>query len=71
MMTPEFYELKIQLKELPDLGLIRSNISPWGAPVMFIKKKDGCFRLCINYRDFNKVTMKNRYDIPRINDLFD
>ena len=71
MKTPELRELQIQLKELLDLGLIRPSISPWGAPVIFVKKKDGSLRLCIDYRDLNKATVKNRYPIPRIDDLFD
>ena len=71
MTTPELRELQIQLKELLDLGLIRPSISPWGAPVIFVKKKDGSLRLCIDYRDLNKAIVKNRYPIPRIDDLFD
>ena len=61
----------MQLKELLELGLIRPSISPWGAPVIFVKKKDGSLRLCIDYRDLNRATIKNRYPIPRIDDLFD
>nr|GFA22415.1 putative reverse transcriptase domain-containing protein [Tanacetum cinerariifolium] len=64
-------ELAEQLQELSDKGFIRPNSSPWGAPVLFIKKKDGSFRMCIDYRELNKLTMKNRYPIPRIDDLFD
>ena len=71
MTTPELCELQMQLKELLDLGLIRPSISPWGAPVIFVKKKDGSLRLCIDYRDLNRATIKNRYPIPRIDDLFD
>ena len=52
-------------------GLIRPSVSPWGAPVIFVKKKDGSLRLCIDYRQLNKVTIKNRYPFPRIDDLFD
>ena len=52
-------------------GLIRPSVSPWGAPVIFVKKKDGSLRLCIDYRQLNKVTIKNRYLLPRIDDLFD
>ena len=59
--TPELCELQMQLKELLDLGLIRPSISPWGAPVIFVKKKDGSLRLCIDYRDLNRATIKNRY----------
>jgi hypothetical protein len=61
----------MQLKELLDLGLIRPSVSPWGAPIIFVKKKDGSLRLCIDYRDLNRATVKNRYPIPWIDDLFD
>jgi hypothetical protein len=61
----------MQLKELLDLGLIRPSVSPWGAPVIFIRKKDGSWRLCIDYRQLNKATIKNQYPLPRIDDLFD
>jgi hypothetical protein len=61
----------MQLKELLDLGLIRPSVSPWGAPVIFIRKKDGSWRLCIDYRQLNKETIKNQYPLPRIDDLFD
>ncbi|GJZ29361.1 putative nucleotidyltransferase, ribonuclease H [Tanacetum coccineum] len=64
-------ELSGQLKELQDKGFIRPSSSPWGAPVLFMKKKDGSFRICINYRELNKLTVKNRYPLPRIDDLFD
>nr|GFC87255.1 retrotransposon protein, putative, Ty3-gypsy subclass [Tanacetum cinerariifolium] len=64
-------ELAEQLQELSDKGFIRPNSSPWGAPVLFVKRKDGSFRLCINYRELNKLTVKNRYPLPRIDDLFD
>ncbi|KAL4011563.1 hypothetical protein IC575_028624 [Cucumis melo] len=57
--------------ELLDKGFIRPSVSPWGAPVLFVKKKDGSMRLCIDYRELNKVTVKNRYPLPRIDDLFD
>ena len=57
--------------ELLDKGFIRPSTSPWGAPVLFAKKKDKTLRLCIDYRQLNKVTIKNRYQLPRINDLFD
>jgi hypothetical protein len=71
-MAPlELKELKDQLQELLDRGFIRPSVSPWGAPVLFVKKKDGSMRLCINYRGLNKVTIKNRYPLPRIDDLFD
>ncbi|GKD59168.1 reverse transcriptase domain-containing protein [Tanacetum coccineum] len=64
-------ELSDQLQELADRGFIRPSTSPWGAPVLFVKKKDGSFRMCINYRELNKLTVKNRYPLPRIDDLFD
>ncbi|GJT20370.1 putative reverse transcriptase domain-containing protein [Tanacetum coccineum] len=59
------------MKELSDKGFIRPSSSPWGAPVLFVKKKDGSFRMCIDYRELNKLTVKNRYPLPRIDDLFD
>nr|GEV71010.1 putative reverse transcriptase domain-containing protein [Tanacetum cinerariifolium] len=67
----EMQELFTQLQELFDRGFIRPSSSPWGAPVLFLKKKDGSFRMCIDYRELNKLTMKNRYPLPRIDDLFD
>ncbi|GJZ29904.1 putative reverse transcriptase domain-containing protein [Tanacetum coccineum] len=67
----EMKELSKQLKELSDKGFIRPNSSPEGAPVLFVKKKDGSFRMCIDYRELNKLTVKNRYPLPRIDDLFD
>ena len=67
----EMEELSEQLKELSDKGFIRPSSSPWGAPVLFVKKKDGSFRMCIDYRELNKLTIKNRYPLPRIDDLFD
>nr|GFD02575.1 putative reverse transcriptase domain-containing protein [Tanacetum cinerariifolium] len=66
----EMKELAKQLKELSDKGFIRPSSSPWGAPVLFVKKKDGSFRMCIDYRELDKLTVKNRYPLPRI-DLFD
>ena len=71
MAPTELKELKEQLQELLDKGFIRPSTSPWGAPVLFVKKKDGTLRLCINYRELNKVTIKNKYPLPRIDDLFD
>ncbi|KAL4016608.1 hypothetical protein IC575_024260 [Cucumis melo] len=68
-MAPQKKELRLQ--ELLDKGFIRPSVSPWGAPVLFVKKKDGSMRLCIDYRELNKVTVKNRYPLPRIDDLFD
>ncbi|GJW80841.1 retrovirus-related pol polyprotein from transposon 17.6 [Tanacetum coccineum] len=67
----ELQELSTQLQELSDKGFIRPSSSPWGAPVLFVKKKDGSFRMCIDYRELNKLTVKNRYPLPRIDDLFD
>ncbi|GKA47249.1 putative reverse transcriptase domain-containing protein [Tanacetum coccineum] len=67
----ELQELSTKLQELSDKGFIRLSSSLWGAPVLFVKKKDGSFRMCIDYRKLNKLTVKNRYPIPRINDLFD
>jgi len=64
-------ELKLQLKEMTDKGYIRLSVSPWIAPVLFVKKKDGTLRLCIDYRKLNKVTIKNRYPLLKIDDLFD
>nr|GFA03722.1 putative reverse transcriptase domain-containing protein [Tanacetum cinerariifolium] len=64
-------ELSEQLWELSEKGFIRPSSSPWGAPVLFVKKKDGSFRMCIDYRELNKLTIKNRYRLPRIEDLFD
>ncbi|KAL0550001.1 hypothetical protein IC582_014497 [Cucumis melo] len=71
MAPAELKELKVQLQELLDKGFIRPSVSLWGAPVLFVKKKDGSMRLCIDYRELNKVTVKNRYPLPRIDDLFD
>ncbi|GJY57633.1 putative reverse transcriptase domain-containing protein [Tanacetum coccineum] len=67
----EMKELSEQLKELYDKGFIRPSSSPWGAPVLFVKKKDGSFWMCIDYQELNKLTVKNRYPLPRIDDLFD
>ncbi|GKE72880.1 putative reverse transcriptase domain-containing protein [Tanacetum coccineum] len=66
----EMKELSNQLKELSKKGFIRPSSSAWGAPVLFVKKKDGSFRMCIDYRELNKLTVKNRYPLPRIDDLF-
>ncbi|KAJ9544937.1 hypothetical protein OSB04_024644 [Centaurea solstitialis] len=67
----DMQELSNQLQELLDKGFIRPSSSPWGAPVLFVKKKDGFFLMCIDYRELNKITIKNRYPLPRIDDLFD
>ncbi|GJU23095.1 putative reverse transcriptase domain-containing protein [Tanacetum coccineum] len=64
-------ELSEQLKELSDKGFIRPSSSPWGAPILFVKKMDVSFQMCIDYRELNKLTVKNRYPLPRIDDLFD
>ena len=71
MVPLELKELKLQLQELLEKGFIRPNVSPWGAPVLFVKKKDGTLRLYIDYRQLNKLTVKNKYPLPRIDDLFD
>ena len=71
MAPTELKELKTQLQELLDKGFIRPSVSPWDAPVLFVKKKDGTLRMCINYRQINKVTVKNKYPLPRIEALFD
>jgi hypothetical protein len=71
MAPAELKELKKQLQELLDRGFIRPSVSPWGAPVLFVKKKDGTMRLCVDYRELNRVTIKNKYPLPRIDDLFD
>ncbi|GJY35525.1 putative reverse transcriptase domain-containing protein [Tanacetum coccineum] len=67
----EMKEFSEQLQELSDKGFIRPSSSPWGAPVLFVKKKDESFRTCIDYRELNKLTVKNRYPLPRIDNLFD
>ncbi|KAG8497006.1 hypothetical protein CXB51_008206 [Gossypium anomalum] len=71
MAPAELKELKSQLQELTDKGFVRSSFSPWGAPMLFVKKKDGSMRLCVDYLQLNKVTIKNKYPLPRIDDLFD
>ena len=70
MAPKELKELKLQLQELLEKGFIRSSVSPWRAPVLFVKKKDGTLRLCVDYRQLNKMTVKNKYPLPRIDDLF-
>ena len=67
----EMKELAKQLQELLDMRVIRPSVSPLGAPVLFVKKKDGTMRLCIDYRELNKLTIKNKNPLPRIDDLFD
>jgi hypothetical protein len=71
MATAELAELKKQLADLLAKGFIQPSSSPWGAPVLFVKKKDGSLRLCVDYRQLNQVTIKNKYPLPRIDDLFD
>ena len=71
MAPTKLKELKTQLQELLYKGFIRPSVSPWGAPVLFVKKKDGTLRMCIDYQQINKVTVKNKYPLPRIEDLFD
>ena len=71
LASVELKELATQLQELLDKGMIRPSVSLWGAPVLFVKKKDGSLRLCIDYRELNKLTIKNKYPLPRIGDLFD
>ncbi|XP_052726015.1 uncharacterized protein LOC128194444 [Vigna angularis] len=71
MALAELIELKKQIEELLDKQFIRPSVSPWGAPVLLVKKKDGSSRLCIDYRQLNKLTIKNKYPLPRIDDLLD
>ena len=71
MAPAELKELKVQMEELLSKGFVKMSTSPWGAPVLFVKKKDGSLRLCIDYRQLNKVTIRNQYPLPRIDDLFD
>ena len=71
-ITPaELKELNDQLQDLLSKGFSRPSVSPWGAPILFVKKKDRTMRMCIDYRQLNKVTVKNKYPLPRIDDLFD
>jgi hypothetical protein len=69
MAASELTELKKQLEELQRISFIRPSSSPWGAPVLFVKKKDGSMRLCVDSRALNEVTIKNKYPLPRIDDL--
>jgi hypothetical protein len=71
MTANQLVELKEQLQELLDKGYIRPSASPWGAPIIFVPKKDGMQRMCVDYRSLNEVTIKNKYPLPRIDDLFD
>ena len=70
MAPVELKEWKLKLQELLDKGFIRPSVSPWGAPMLFVKKKDGTLRLCDDYRQLNKMTVKNKYLLPMIDDLF-
>jgi hypothetical protein len=69
--TLEIVELKLQLKEMWDKGYNRPSVSPWGSPTLFVKNKYGTLIMCIGYRQLNKMTIKNKYPLPRIDDLFD
>jgi hypothetical protein len=71
MDVKDLIELKQQIEELLEKGFIRPSSSPWGAPILFVNKKDGSRRMCVNYRNLNEVTIKNKYPLPRIEDLFD
>ena len=71
MAPMELKELKPQLQKFLEKGFIHPSVSPWGAPVLFVKKKDGTLRLCVDYRQLKKMKMKNKYPLPRIDDLFD
>jgi len=71
MPPMELAELETQLQELLDKGLIQPSVSPWGTPVLFVKKKNGSLRLYLDYRELNRVTVKNKYPLPCIDDLFD
>jgi hypothetical protein len=68
---PELVELKKQIDELSEKGYIRPSTSPWAAPILFVEKKDGTRKMCIDYRALNEVTIKNKYPLPRIEDIFD
>jgi hypothetical protein len=71
MSTPELKELQMQLEEILKKGYTCPRISPWGASILFVRKEDGTLRLCIDFKQLNKVTVKNKYPLPRIDDLFD
>ncbi|KAL0295084.1 UNVERIFIED_CONTAM: Transposon Ty3-G Gag-Pol polyprotein [Sesamum angustifolium] len=71
MEPVELQEIKKQLEEWLKKGFVRPSTSPWGAPVLFVKKKDGSMRLCVDYRQLNRVLLKNKYPLPRIDDLLD
>ena len=71
MPAKDLVEIKKQIKELLDKGYIRPSSSPWGSPVLLVEKKDGSLRMVVDYRGLNEVTIKNKYPLPMINDLFD
>ncbi len=71
MAIPKTVELKKQLDELLGKGFIRPSMSPWATSILFMKKTDGTLRLCIDYKELNALTIKNKYLLPRIQDLFD
>ena len=71
MDPTELKELKVQLKDFLDNGFVQPSISPWGTPTLFVKKKYGFLRICIDYRQLNNVTIKNKYSFLRVDDLFD
>jgi hypothetical protein len=71
MNPQELEDLKKQLADMLSRGLIHPNASPWGSPILFVDKQDGTFRLCVDYRKLNEVTIKNKYPLPKIEDLFD
>jgi len=71
MSTPDLVELRLQLKEILENGYIRPSVSPWGTPILFLKNKDGTLRLCIDYMQLNKVTIKNRYPLSRDDHMLD
>ena len=71
MSTPDIKELQMKLDKLLKKGYIRPSVSPWGDPMLFVKKKDGTLRLCIDYKDLNKGMVKNKYPLLRIDELFD
>ena len=71
MAPKELAEMKKQLEELLEKGFIHPSSSPWGCPAIFVKKKDGTLRMCVDYRPLNAVTIKNKYPLPRIDTLFD
>ena len=70
MSALELVELKLQLQELIEKGYVRLSMSPWGAPILFVKKKDGMTQMCIDYLQLNMMTFKNHYPLPKIDDLF-